>query len=200
MAGLPATGKTTAAQRLHGQLGGMLIRSCDVYADLGISLPAWVERTAGFTRDVSAYDAARDAAYAEMGRRLTQALGAGETPVIVDAVHGERERRRAVHAICHAHDAVAVVVLCCCDDLQEIERRFVARRGREHQPECEASDLAVYRDIRRRWQDPQRDQPLPPIVIVDTVREVVSPPAAGPEEAIRVAAALLPYAQGRAPS
>ncbi len=59
------------------QLGGMLIRSCDVYADLGISLPAWVERTAGFTRDVSAYDAARDAAYAEMGRRLTQALEAG---------------------------------------------------------------------------------------------------------------------------
>jgi predicted kinase len=200
MAGLPATGKTTTAQRLHAQLGGVLIRSCDVYADLGISLPAWVERTAGFTRDVSAYDAARDEAYAEMGRRLTQALEAGRDPVIVDAVHGERERRRAVQAICHAHDAVAVVVLCCCDDLREIERRFVARRGREHQPECEASDLAVYRDIRRRWQDPQRDHPRPPIVIVDSVREVVSPPAAGPEVAMRVAAALLPYAQGRAPS
>jgi predicted kinase len=200
MAGLPATGKTITAQRLHAQLGGMLIRSCDVYADLGISLPAWVERTAGFTRDVSAYDAARDEAYAEMGRRLNQALEAGRDPVIVDAVHGERERRRAVQAICHAHDAVPVVVLCCCDDLQEIERRFVARRGREHQPECEASDLAVYRDIRRRWQDPQRDRPLPPIVIVDSVREVVSPPAAGPEVALRVAAALRPYAQGRAPS
>jgi predicted kinase len=200
MAGLPATGKTTTAQRLHAQLGGMLIRSCDVYAELGISLPAWVERTAGFTREVSGYDAARDEAYTEMGRRLHQGLAAGADPVIVDAVHGERDRRRAVQAICQAHGATAVVVLCRCDDLQEIERRFAARRGREHEREYEASDLAVYRDIRRRWQDPSGDRPVPPIVVVETVREVISPPPAGPEAAVRVAAALLPYAQGRARS
>ncbi len=54
LAGLPASGKTTVAGRLHRRLGGVLIRSCDVYTALGIDLPGWVERTAGFTRDLAA--------------------------------------------------------------------------------------------------------------------------------------------------
>ena len=70
MSGLPASGKTTTAARLHRELGGTLIRSCDVYADLGIDLPAWVRRTDGFTRNAAEYEAARDEAYEEMRRRL----------------------------------------------------------------------------------------------------------------------------------
>ena len=35
MCGLPASGKTTTAERLHGYAGGVLIRSCDVYKELG---------------------------------------------------------------------------------------------------------------------------------------------------------------------
>jgi len=200
MAGLPATGKTTTAQRLHAHLGGALIRSCDVYAALGISLPAWVERTAGFTREVGGYDAARDEAYVEMGRRLHQCLEAGTDPVIVDAVHGERDRRRAVQAICQTHGATVVVVLCRCDDLQEIERRFAARRGREHEPECEASDLAVYRDIRRRWQDPVTDRPPLPMVVVDTWRGTVVMPGASSNAVSLIGAALMPYARSGEPA
>src|SRR5262245_25892830 len=59
MAGLPASGKTTTAARLHAMVGGELIRSCDVYQALGIDLPEWVRRTRGFTVNVTAYDRAR---------------------------------------------------------------------------------------------------------------------------------------------
>src|SRR5260370_380754 len=65
MCGLPASGKTTTAARLHATLGGVLIRSCDVYRDLGISLPEWVRRTRSFTEGVEAYLSLRDAAYRE---------------------------------------------------------------------------------------------------------------------------------------
>src|SRR5262245_7710823 len=105
MCGLPASGKTTTAERLHARLGGVLIRSCDVYQSLGISLPDWVRRTRGFTADVDAYDRVRDAAYAEMGRRLDAVLAAGASLVIVDAVHGEPAKRAAVYAICLARGA-----------------------------------------------------------------------------------------------
>jgi predicted kinase len=199
LAGLPASGKTTVAGRLHRHLGGVLIRSCDVYAALGIDLPAWVERTAGFTRDIAAYDAARDAAYVEMARRLREALDDGAPMVILDAVHGEREHRFTVQGICRERAALAVMVLCRCDDLQEIERRFAVRRGREREPECEASDLAVYRDIRRRWQDPGTDRPPWPTVVVDTARGRVATPPAEPALAARIAALLLPYARGGEP-
>lgn len=195
LAGLPASGKTTIAGHLQRALNGVLIRSCDVYAALGIDLPAWVERTAGFTRDVAAYDAVRDAAYAEMGRRLREALAAGTAPVILDAVHGERKHRHAVRGICRAAGAVSLMVLCRCDDLQEIERRFSARRGREREPECEASDLAVYRDIRRRWQDPAADRPPWTTIVVDSGRGRVSAPTTEPALAARIADVLLPYAR-----
>ena len=39
MCGLPASGKTTTAERWHARLGGVLIRSCDVYQALGILPP-----------------------------------------------------------------------------------------------------------------------------------------------------------------
>ena len=65
MCGLPASGKTSTAGLLHAHAGGVLIRSCDVYADLGIRLPDWVERTRGFTVNVHEYDHVRDRAYAE---------------------------------------------------------------------------------------------------------------------------------------
>ena len=78
MCGLPASGKTTTAGRLHAYAGGVLIRSCDVYADLGIRLPDWVVRTRGFTVNVHEYDQVRDRAYEEIARRLERNLaGAG---------------------------------------------------------------------------------------------------------------------------
>src|SRR5215510_1822144 len=88
MSGLPAAGKTTTAERLQSGLGGVLIRSCDVYQELGISLPDWVQRTRGFTQDVTAYEQARDAAYARMLSLLGRHLTAGADIVIIDAVHG----------------------------------------------------------------------------------------------------------------
>jgi predicted kinase len=197
MAGLPATGKTTTARRLHAAAGGVLIRSCDVYQALGISLPAWVARTAGFTVGVQAYDRVRDRAYEEMARRLDAGLAAGADPVVVDAVHGEPEKRQTVYEVCGRHRAAPVVVLCLCDDLAEIERRLAARRGREGEPEHEASDLAVYRDIQRRWRDP-RDDALPggrgpACLTYDTLRNRLSALRAPAEAFLAVArAALVP--------
>jgi predicted kinase len=126
-----------------------------------------------------------------MARRLREALATDEGMVILDAVHGERTHRQTVRRVSEQGGAATVMVLCCCDDLQEIERRFASRRGREREPECEASDLAVYRDIRRRWQDPAADRPAWSIIAVDTCRGTVSPPAE-PAVATRIAAALIP--------
>lgn len=156
--GLPASGKTTTAMRLHARLGGGLIRSCDVYRELGISLPEWVERTRGFTANIAEYDRLRDRAYREMSRRLEANLASGVHPVILDAVHGEAAKREAVYATCRAHGADPIILLCRCDDSAEVARRFAARRGRESLPEHEASDLSVFWDIRRRWQDPREDR------------------------------------------
>jgi predicted kinase len=181
MCGLPASGKTTTAGRLHAYAGGVLIRSCDVYADLGIRLPDWVVRTRGFTVDVLEYDRLRDHAYEEIARRLEVSLvGAGL--VVLDAVYGERAKRTPIYALCHARGADLTLVHCRCDDPNEVARRFERRRGRENVPEHEASDRAVFRDIARRWEDPRADRfadgDPPTIITIDTLRE---PPVVGPE-------------------
>jgi len=156
MSGLPASGKTTTAGRLHAVLGGTLIRSCDVYQRLGIRLPEWVARTRGFTEGVEAYEQVRDHAYDEMARSLEETLVTGSS---------------------------LVIVLCECDDWRETERRFAARRGREGEPPHEASDLAVYRDIKRRWQHPAADTlphgRAPTILTVDTVRNHLTAESGG---------------------
>ena len=182
MCGMPAAGKTMTAARIHAFAGGVLIRSCDVFQDLGISVPEWVVRTRGFTREVDAFQRLREAAYAEMARRLTAALSEGARLVIVDAVHGARAAREGVYALCERFGATPVLVLCCCDDFEEITRRFARRRGREHEPEHEASDLSIYKNIADHWQDPSTDR-LPggapvPVVRFDTLRaRLLLPPA-----------------------
>ena len=173
MSGLPASGKTTTAARLHAILGGHLIRSCDVYRDLGISLPSWVRRTRGFTESVEEYTLLRDAAYAEMARRLDAGLATGTTPVIVDAVHGEPTKRATLYAACRARRAFPLVVWCRCDDAGEIERRVTSRRGRDDEPEHEASDLSVVRHLTGVWRDPT-DAPAIPIIGYDTLSERVT--------------------------
>jgi predicted kinase len=157
LAGLPASGKTTTADRVHRSLGGVLIRSCDVYQELGISLPEWVRRTRGFSENVRAYEQERDRAYAEMARQLRLALASDARLVVVDAVHGERSKRAAVYAVCRAHQISPTLVWCRCDDFRETQRRISARRGHEHEPQQEASDLSVYAHIAGLWEDPVLD-------------------------------------------
>lgn len=198
MSGLPATGKTTLARRLHGWLGGDLIRQCDVYARLGIDLRAWVRTTAGFTRDVAAYERVRDEAYAAMREELRSALARGASVVVVDAVHGETAKRRPIYDICRAHDARPIVVWCRCDDADEIRRRVDARSGRGD-PEHEASDLSVDRHLRSLWQPPSGDR-LPggatvPVVVYDSMRETWRGLEAAP-----ALAGLVPIAAGRPPA
>ena len=158
MCGLPAAGKTTTAERLHARLGGVLIRSCDVYRELGISLPDWVERTRGFTHDVPAYEQARDAAYAKMLSLLEGYLTKGVELVIIDAVHGEPAKRRAVFHVCSTLGADPLLVWCRCDDQKETERRIMLRRGREADPACEASDRSVFDHIARLWEPPSHER------------------------------------------
>jgi predicted kinase len=174
MCGMAGAGKTTAAARIHAFAGGVLIRSCDVFLDLGISVPEWVVRTRGFTREVDAFQRLREAAYVEMARRLGAALSDGARLVIIDAVHGAWASREGVYAVCARFRAEPVLVLCRCDDFEEITRRFALRRGREHEPEHEASDLSVYQNIADHWEDPSSDT-LPggapvPLVVFDTLR------------------------------
>lgn len=174
--GLPASGKTTIAERIHAYARGVLIRSCDVYADLGISLPDWARKTRGFTRNVGDYERVRDEAYREMARRLERALASGEPFVIVDAVHGEREKRTEVYRVCSEFQATPLVLWCRCDDFEETRRRFTRREGREQEPPNEASDLSVFRHIASLWEDPIGDRTPGgrevPVAIVDTLRTV----------------------------
>src|SRR5258705_12499417 len=100
MCGLPASGKTTAAERIHLNSGGVLVRSCDVYRSLRISLPDWARRTAGSTRHLAPYLRERDRAYVEMSRRLEQALTSGADRVILAAVHAGRAKPRSVYGLC----------------------------------------------------------------------------------------------------
>jgi predicted kinase len=185
MCGLPASGKTTTAMRLHAQLGGVLIRSCDIYQELGIVLPDWVKRTAEFTTNVSDYDRMRDHAYAEMARRAELSLANGLPLVIIDAVHGERAKRQRLYEICAARRADAIVVVCRCADFAEVQPRFRAREGHEADPQQEASDLSVFRDIRRRWESPLEDELTdgvrPAILIYDTLNGSVER-VPGPEQ------------------
>jgi predicted kinase len=195
MSGLPASGKTTTAMRLHAQLGGVLIRSCDVYQELGIVLSEWVERTQQFTVDVAAYDHVRDEAYTQMARRVDRSLNDGSALVIVDAVHGERDKRRGLYDTCHSRRAAPIVVLCCCDDFEEVRRRFRARRGHEREPQHEASDPSVFHDIRRRWETPLTDVlpdgTCPTILTYDTAEDrLVALHVAAPAIAERIRLAL----------
>jgi predicted kinase len=197
MCGLPASGKTTTAMRLHAELGGDLIRSCDIYRELGIVLPEWVRRTAGFTMNVADYDSVRDRAYAEMARRADLSLAGGVALVIIDAVHGERVKRQRLYEICAARCAAPILVECRCDDFEEVQRRVRAREGRETDPQHEASDLSVFRDIRRRWESPAEDKfsadAAPSILIYDTLNGGAAT-IPGPELSIltRIEAVLRP--------
>jgi predicted kinase len=192
--GLPASGKTTAAGRLHATLGGVLIRSCDVYRALGISLPRWVEATRGFTVGVAGYERVRDLAYDEMARRLREALGGGAPRVILDAVHGEADKRAVVYATCRAHEASIVLVWCRCDDPAEVARRIRARHGREAEPEHEAADLSVLRHLGGLWVDPTPEIPGPSpltILVYDTcASRVVDRRGPASSDAERIAVTL----------
>jgi len=173
LAGLPASGKTTTAHRVHHDLGGVLIRSCDIYHRLGISVPEWVRRTRGFSENVRAYEQERDRAYAEIARQLQRSLTSGARLVVVDAVHGERSKRAAMYALCRDYEITPTLVWCRCDDFGETQRRMRARRGHEHEPQQEASDLSVYAHIAGLWEDPFLDTeyglgPVP-ILLYDTV-------------------------------
>jgi len=187
MCGLPTSGKTTTAMRLHAQLGGVLIRSCDIYRELRIVLPEWVKRTAGFRKNLVAYDRVRDRAYVEMARRADLSLANGAPLVIIDAVHGERAKRQRLYQICAARNAAPILVVCQCADFTEVQRRFRAREGHETEPELEASDLSVFWDIQRRWESPLEDEPpegaRPAIVIYDTLRGAVTK-IPGPERSM----------------
>ena len=204
MCGLPAVGKTTTAARLHARAGGTLIRSCDVFAALGISVADWVERTRGFAVGARDYEILRDRAYVEMARRLEAALATGPGPVIVDAAHVERAKRQAVYEICRRHGARPAVVWCRCDDAAEIARRLERRRGREREPEHEASDASVVRHLSGLWEDPRDDRlsagvPVE-IVVWDTASEgVTAGTATGADVAELVLGALGAGAPAGAP-
>lgn len=157
MCGLPASGKTTTSVRLCAQLGGVLIRSCDIYQELGIVVSEWVSRTKGFTVGLGEYDRLRDLAYDRMAIRVDEFLTNRSSWVFVDFAHPDLNKRMVLYELCAGCRAHAVVLLCQCDDFREVQRRFSARRGREAQPEHEASDLSVYKDIQRRWQSPVSD-------------------------------------------
>src|SRR5713101_9004255 len=53
-------------------------------------------------------------------------------------------------------------ILCCsgvgCDDRSEIERRLNIRRGRESEPECEASDWSVFGHLVQLWDEPSDER------------------------------------------
>ncbi len=80
-----------------------------------------------------------------------------------------RRRRAADRAACnqtdHARRSGGRVRLterrnllwCRCEDHAKIECRLSLRRGRESEPECEASDWSVFEHLARCWEAPSEE-------------------------------------------
>jgi uncharacterized protein len=98
--GLPATGKTTLARALAGQLGLVHLSSDVVRKELA-GLRATEHRCEGFERGL--YSRASSArTYAALRRRAARYLRRGQS-VVLDATYGQPRERRAVRGAGAAH-------------------------------------------------------------------------------------------------
>src|SRR5262249_36496433 len=110
-------------------------------------------------------------------RRLEAALAAASRPVIVDAVHGERAKRRMMCEIAWRHHEVPILLWCQCNSAREVRRRFAIRHERAAIPEHEAADLSVFSHVASLWEDPADDVMTDGecrVVIYDTPRDQVN--------------------------
>jgi aminoglycoside phosphotransferase family enzyme/predicted kinase len=148
--GLPATGKTTLARALAGQLGlGYL--SSDVLRKQLAGLRPTEHRFVGFERGL--YSRASSArTYAVLRRRAARYLRSGHS-VVLDATYGQPRERSAIRALAQRTGARLVVLVCRADEA--VLRARLAARVQEPGTTSDAR-LAVWPALRAAFVEPEQ--------------------------------------------
>ena len=86
-----------------------------------------------------------------MFRRAESALGEGHS-VVIDATFPDRKRRAMAAAVARRSGAAHVPVECRCPEKTVVERL----RERRKKPSLSDADVAVYRELKKRYLPPRR--------------------------------------------
>jgi len=177
MAGLPATGKSTVAGTLAARIGAVYLSSDAIRKQLaGVDPRSRVPEE----RRAEVYGAEmNERTYAEVRRRAAAHLAAGR-PVVLDAMHGRAEERKAAIELAREHGVPAVIAELRLDDA-DARGRIAGRSGDPLR--TSDADWAVYELQRGRFEPVAADEGGTHLVL-DATRH--------PAELARAIAAALP--------
>ncbi len=162
MFGLPGTGKSYLARKLAVRLNAFHLMTDSIRKQI-LGLPVGTRRFEGYGRDIYAPSVSRRT-YREMLRRGRAYLAAGQT-VILDATFLHEDSRDEVRALAGRAGVGVLFVHADCP-----ERTVVGRMKRRlRQRSFSDADLAIYRDMKRRFTSPK---PGSGLVRVDTRRPI----------------------------
>jgi aminoglycoside phosphotransferase family enzyme/predicted kinase len=147
--GLPASGKTTLARALAGQLG-LVHLSSDVVRKNLTGLRASEHRFVGFQQGL--YSRASSArTYAVLRRRAARYLRRGQS-VVFDATYGQPRERSTIRSLARRTGARLVVLVCRADE--PVLRKRLAERAQEPGSTSDAR-LELWPALRAAFIEPQ---------------------------------------------
>ncbi len=139
VAGLPGTGKTTAAERLESGL------EYDLHTVLGIRREF----------DHKKYSLKQDpTVFAELYERVRKSLQNG-TGVIVDTANKERSGRKKIYDIALYYDSDVVILECYCSEMTAKKR--MRSKPKSDGLVTDPRDPRVYEKLAMKWEDIQHD-------------------------------------------
>jgi hypothetical protein len=148
--GLPYTGKTTLIQRIQGELPGKAIYADEIFSRLvppsEISLNRWLEEGPHLVERIcsTVQNASETRFYVELG-----IMRARERGDLIRRVEAEGHR--------------VVLLWLQCDDLQELEKRHMAReqeigKGKSSGAKIDITLDELYQRIRAAFEEPVADE------------------------------------------
>jgi len=184
MHGVTAAGKTSTSKALAKTLGLTRLSTCDLKTEMGME-----GRTQGYEQ--------RDKAYAELLRRLEGGLSEGKS-FVLDGTFALSRWRQSVYDVCIRRQLHLCVVVCLCEDPEEIARRLAIRRSKTNQMPDDEADQIEYWCTEKKGLEPIDKDELKfgehvQLLVVDTTRLRVlgngiipDEPSAGVQELVDV--------------